>query len=435
MAANPYDFYRGTVPLAWHDYKNNSLASGTSAFALDGPLAPVLGDPHPENFGTLLGADGVLGLEPNDFDGADFVPYLWDVRRLAAGMALAAKLTNPEDPTAHETTANASRVIARAAAQAYARAIAALSNTGDRIRITDAEDDLILEDLFSRAQEGLAERTELEELTTLENGRRQLRRGVLDPADPAERYLELPAWASAALPETLARYRQSLINPPESSYFEVLDAVRAVGSGVASWARVRVVLLVRGPTDDPADDVLLELKELNDSGLGGHYPPLVHYDDVAERIRSTSRAAWARPDAEPLWGTSEWLGFACQIKRESDAHKTIRVRRLVEERGTPEALESLARQLGELMARAHAAGSKNAEFVARDIAYMVGRDPDGFANEQADAGDRYAERVLADHALFRSLLEERGPHLGFALDTNDPVAPDLAAIYADEQVR
>lgn len=435
MAANPYDFFRATVPLSWSDYRNNEWDLGASAFALDGPLAPVLGDPHPENFGTLLSADGVLALEPNDFDGADFAPYLWDVRRLTTGMALAARLTNLEDPIAQETTAHSARVIARAAAEAYGQTILALSKGGERMRMTSANDNPILEDLFSRAEEGLTDRSELTDLTTLENGRRLLRHGVLDPADPAERYLELPPWALAALPDTLNRYRQTLLNPPESAYFKVLDAVRAVGSGVASWARVRVVLLVRGPTDDPNDDVLLELKELNDSGLGGHYPPFVRYDDVAERIRSTSRAAWVKPDAEPLWGTSEWLGFPVQVKRESDAHKTIRIRRMNEERGTPDALEGLARQLGEILARAHTATPKNAEWVARDIAQVIARNPSEFADEQADVGDRYAQRVLEDHQLFRALLEERGPRLGLPLDPNDVVAPDLAAIYADEQAR
>jgi len=435
MAASPYDFFRGTVPLSWHDYRNNQFGFGASAFALDGPLAPALGHPHPENFGTLLGADGTLAFEPNDFDGADFAPYLWDVRRLVAGMALAARLTNSEDPAAQEETAQASRAIARAAAEAYARAIVALSKGGERTRITEAEKNPVLDDLFSRADEDLTNRTELSDLTTLDNVVRHLRRGILDPADPAERYLDLPPWALAALPNTLARYRQSLMNPPDSTYFDLLDAVRAVGSGVASWARVRVVLLVRGPTDDPADDVLLELKELNDSGLGGHYPPFVHYNDIAERIRATSRAAWARPDAEPLWGTSEWLGFSCQIKRESAAHKTLRIQRMSKERGTPEALEGLARQLGEVLARTHTATPKNAEWVARDIAYVIEKDPSRFADEQADVGERYAERVLADHKLFRAVLEERGPRLGLPLDANDFVSPDLAAIYADEETR
>lgn len=435
MAAHPYDFFRGTVPLSWNDYQNNDSDFGASAFALDGPLAPVLGDPHPENFGTLLAADGSLGIEPNDFDSSDFAPYLWDLRRLVTGMALAARMTNSEDPEAQEITAHASRVIARSAAEAYAQEMEALSKGAERKRISSGDGDPILDDVFSRADEGLADRTELVESTILANGTRRLVRGVLDPLDPTEQYLDVPPWAVADLSNALAHYRQTLINPPESGYFHLIDAVRVVGSGVASWARVRLVLLVRGPTDDPLDDVLLELKELTDSGLGGHYPPFVRYDDVPERIRMTSRAAWAKPDAEPLWGTSEWLGFPVQIKRETDAHKTIRIRRMNDERGTPDALEGLARTLGRILARSHTATPKNAEWIARDVAAIIARNPAEFADEQADVGERYAERVLADHALFRKLLEERGPRLGFPSDSIDVVAPDLAAIYADEQVR
>ncbi len=433
MAASPYDFFRGTVPLSLHDYRQNNFGFGTSDFALDGPLAPVLGDPHPENFGTLLGPDGTLALEPNDFDSADFAPYLWDLRRLVAGMALSARLTNAEDPVARDATAQKSRVIARAAAEAYAQAITALSTGSPRAQVTSGDGDPNLEDLFTRSAEDLTARTELVELTTLENGRRLLRRGVLDPADPAEQYLELPAWAVAALPATLARYQQTLQNPPDPAFFELLDAARAVGSGVASWARVRVVLLVRGPTDDPADDVMLELKELNDSGLAGHYPPFVRYDTVDERIRLSSRAAWAKPDAEPLWGTSEWVGFPCQIKRESDGQKTIRVRRMSKDRGTPEALESLSRHLGRVVARTHSATPKNAAWVAREISAVIGRDPVRFADEQADVGETYAQQVLADHEFFRALLEESGPRLGLPHETSDLPSPDLAAIYADDQ--
>jgi hypothetical protein len=104
-------------------------------------------------------------------------------------------------------------------------------------------------------------------------------------------------------------------------------------------------------------------------------------------------------------------------------------------RGTPEALESLARHLGEVLARAHNATPKNAEWAGRDIAFVIGKDPVRFADEQADIGNMYAQRVIADHALFQSILEEQGPRLGLPLDESDVISPDLAAIYAGEQAR
>ncbi|MDI1433234.1 DUF2252 family protein [Polyangium sorediatum] len=431
MAASVYDFYRGTVPLSLHDFRGNNFGFGASAFALAGPLVPALGDPHPENFGALLAADGTLALEPNDFDSAEFAPYLWDVRRLVAGMALAARLTNADDPAAQAATAAASRDVARAAAEGYADAIAALAKGGPRERITEGGGDPNLDDLFERSVEDRDARAELDELSALEGNVRRLRRGVLDPEEPTGVYLDVPPAAYDALSGAIERYRGTLVEPPPPAFFTLLDAARELGSGVASWARVRVILLVRGPTDDPADDVVLELKELADSGLGGLYPPGVFYDGVAERVRLASRAAWARPDAEPLWGTTDWMGFVCQIKRESAGQKTLRTSRMREERGSPAALASLGRRLGGVVARAHAADPLGTSWAVADVAAVIGRDPAGFVAEQVEVGDRYAAQVVVDWGLFREALEERGPRLGIPMDPADTPPPDVRALYGD----
>src|SRR5262249_35398395 len=151
----------------------------------------------------------------------------------------------------------------------------------------------------------------------------------------------------------------------------LLDAVREFGSGVASWPRLRAILLVRGPTDDPADDVLLELKEVGDSGIAGLYPPGVYHDSVGQRVVHSARGAWARADAEPLWGWTDLLGFPCQIRRESEGQKNVRVARMAGGEGTPEAIAALATTLGTLVARVHAsgpAGIDNARAIYKRIA-------------------------------------------------------------------
>jgi len=71
MANEPVAFVRGTLPLYRHDVRDGTSFAGESAFALDAPLVPSLGDAHPENFGTLRASDGSFALEPNDLDGAD----------------------------------------------------------------------------------------------------------------------------------------------------------------------------------------------------------------------------------------------------------------------------------------------------------------------------------------------------------------------------
>lgn len=100
MSTGVYDYYRGSVPVFEHDWREASQGIARSDFALAAPLVLSTSDAHPENFGLLLGSDGRLALEPNDFDGADLVPYLWDLRRLAVGMLIGAQQSNPTDADA-----------------------------------------------------------------------------------------------------------------------------------------------------------------------------------------------------------------------------------------------------------------------------------------------------------------------------------------------
>src|SRR5262249_13813443 len=151
-------------------------------------------------------------------------------------------------------------------AQSYAEAMAQYAAGAPRARVED-DGEAILHDLFKRSEKDTASRSELTSDTSLQGGVRKLLRGVLDPTNPYNTYGDVPPQAYAALPATLEAYRQTLIDPPPPEYFTLLDAAREYGAGVASWPKVRLILLVRGPSDDPSDDVLLELKELSDSDI------------------------------------------------------------------------------------------------------------------------------------------------------------------------
>src|SRR5437868_4919944 len=86
MANSPFAFYRGSAAVFYADM--------TGAFAdeayLDAATSRVWihGDLHAENFGTYMNASGVLVFNVNDFDEAYVGPYLWDLKRFAASVAL-----------------------------------------------------------------------------------------------------------------------------------------------------------------------------------------------------------------------------------------------------------------------------------------------------------------------------------------------------------
>ena len=428
MARGAYDFYRGSLPLFAHDWRDGAQDLSRSRFTLDLPQPWSAGDPHLENFGTLRARDGSLALEPNDLDGADRAPYLWDLRRLTVGLCLGARLSNPDAPEVRAAVVRAIPALVRAAASAYADAIAAHARGAPRARVTAGGGNPVLDDLFRRAQRDASTRRELGDLTVLTGARRALLRGAIDPTDPENVLGELPAAARDALPALLSRYRATVLAPPPAEYFTVLDSVREYGSGVASWPRVRALVLVRGPSDAPDDDVILEVKELADSLTPGGPPPGVWFDTVPARLVASAHALWAVPDADPLWGAGEWLGLPVLVRTESAAHKTLRVDRFADALGTPDALTDLARRLGALLGRMHAAPLPDGTSAAAVIAAVIARDPAGFAQEQADVSDRYAAQVIADWQRFRRLLADRGLSLGLPFDADDAPTPDQRAL-------
>jgi len=189
------------------------------------------------------------------------------------------------------------------------------------------------------------------------------------------------------------------------------------------------MVLVRGPSDDPSDDVVLEVKEEADSGAVS-YPPYVHFDSVQKRVTEASRAIWGGADRSPLWGASTWVGFPVQVRLETDGQKGVKTKRFVQDRGTPAALTALAVDLGALLARVHATPSRVTSAPAVAIAARIASDPDGFADEQADVAVSYGDRSVADQAHFAHALDVLGPRLGIPFEDSDAPSPDLAALYA-----
>lgn len=414
MRASAFAFYRGSFPLFLRDARVGG--AGHTRFSVEGLFPLGVGDAHPENFGLLEGADGTFALEPNDFDGADRYPWLWQLRRLTIGMVLATRAAG---------SGNEADVV-RATTDAYAAALASHVAGAPRLRVTEPGTDVVLADLFERATEDGAAHIELEEETVLDgSGARRLLRGAFDDG---EKFLaDAPAFVWEALPATLSRYRETLLGPPPATFFAIKDVAREFGAGIASLARVRLLVLVEGPTSAVDDDVLLEVKELADSGAGGFGAPGFAADNPGDRALEISRRVWATPDAAPLWGASELCGLHVQVRAELAGEKGVKLKRLEDERATPEALASLGANLGALLARLDAAGSEQGTLVA--MTATIATDRAGFVDEQVSASIAYADIVEADWKRFVAALDDLGPRLGIPVDPRDTPSADVAALF------
>lgn len=421
MALSPYNFFRGTFPLFLRDALDPAQPTSWTRYPLPNVLWLGIGDAHLENFGVLRATDGTLALEPNDLDAADSYPSLWELRRLGASLALATRASNASDPDAQARAITKEAEIVRAAMVGYLDELGRVASGGAQKRWSTSEGATILEDVWERAEEGLSTRSELRELTAVQSGQRRFVRGPID-GDASEILRDLPPSALAALPETLQAYASTLLAPPPLGALTLRDAVQQLGSGIASLPRVRLLLLVDGPSTRDDDDVILELKELCDSPSPGFRAPGVAFDDVPSRVRLASRRLWARVDAEPHWGTATFLGLPVQLRLESEGQQGLRVKRLTGARGTPQALEAMAAIVGARLAAIH-----GPQLGAGAVTKLFAQDREGFLMEQTQASRSIADGVESDHALFVEALSRLGPTLGADMDP-EPVVSTLAPL-------
>lgn len=80
MAASPFGFYRGAVPV---------MAADLACHPHTGLFTQLCGDAHVVNLGAFSSADGRLVFDINDFDETIHGPFEWDVKRLATSLLLA----------------------------------------------------------------------------------------------------------------------------------------------------------------------------------------------------------------------------------------------------------------------------------------------------------------------------------------------------------
>jgi uncharacterized protein (DUF2252 family) len=82
MAASPFGFFRGAVPVMAYDL---SLGPNTGLYT------QLCGDAHIRNLGAFAASDGRLVFDLNDFDETIRGPFEWDVKRMATSLILAGR--------------------------------------------------------------------------------------------------------------------------------------------------------------------------------------------------------------------------------------------------------------------------------------------------------------------------------------------------------
>ncbi|HET7121969.1 MAG TPA: DUF2252 domain-containing protein [Solirubrobacterales bacterium] len=391
MLASPFAFYRGGAAV---------MAADLAQMPSSGLEAQLCGDAHLSNFGVFAAPDRRLVFDCNDFDETCRGPFEWDVKRLAASVAIAGRERG-------FSAAERRRAVRRgvAAYREAMRGFAAMRTIDVWYSRVDVESRLrelsahVDERRLRGVERNLAKARAKDSMRAL----RKLTREVDgEPRIISEPPLITPledltnaADASAQLDAVLDVYRDSLSDDRRhlaSSYRFVHAARKVVGVGSVGTRAWIVLLLGR----DASDPLFLQAKEAQSSVFEEHLGASP-YEHHGRRVVEGQRLMQAASDIFLGWVTVQGI---------DEEHRSFYVRQLWDGKGSAEVERMAPRELGVYaslcggtLARAHARSGDRigiAAYLGRGEAFD--RAMDEFAEAYADQNESDYERVALARA-------------------------------------
>jgi uncharacterized protein (DUF2252 family) len=395
MLVSPFTFYRGAaLPMA------ADLAGTPSA----GLRVQLCGDAHLSNFGAFASPERNLVFDVNDFDETLPGPFEWDVKRLAASLAVAGRDNG--------FPAKDRRKIALAAAEAYRTAMLGFADQPlmqawyahlDIEQAIGTFRSQLKKKRFkaARGMLGKAHTSDstkaVRKLTTVADGRRQI---ISDPpmiAPIEEVYADLQA--SAIYDEIRAvvrKYGRSLQSDrrhllDQFSLVQVARKVVGVGSvGTRAW----IVLM---DAADGAEPLFLQAKEAQPSVLA-EYCGRSQYANEGERVVAGQHLMQAESDIFLGWTRAtgpDGVDRDFYIRQLKDWKFSVPIEQMV-----PTGMTVYAGLCGWTLARAHARSGDRIALAA----YLGGSA--AFDQAIADFAETYADQNERDYAAFQDAVKE-----------------------------
>ena len=374
LAKSAFTFFRGTALLWYRDY------AGTDAHL---PTVFVVGDVHPENFGVSANEDGAPYFGVNDFDEAYSAPFSWDVKRGATGFNLVARDKGYDKPTR--------KTVVKSFVDGYLRGLVEFARN-DRERWHEYRIDNsppMIRDLLESVQKSRPEF--LGSMIDLDKGRFI----AADEIVPHSKH-------KPEFQQMVDQYCKELHLGEEArgAHFKVKDVAIKVGSGTASLGLERYFVLIDGESSDPADDVLLEVKQSRRSALAGLVPPSPdqqpqNASGEAERVVYAHRIHVAGGDR--YYGEVSMNGHSYLVRERSPFKAKIEVKHL-DEAGMQEYADICGSTLAQVHARSDEdTGVGKGQAETRILECLR---PELFRSDVTRFAELAAKRVCRDYKLF-----------------------------------
>jgi uncharacterized protein (DUF2252 family) len=396
MLVSPFTFYRGAaLPMA-------ADLAGTPASGL---RVQLCGDAHLSNFGAFASPERNLVFDVNDFDETLPGPFEWDVKRLAASLAVAGRDNG--------FPAKARRKIALAAAERYRTAMRefaeqtfldvwyahldiepAVAEFRSQVK---AKRFKLAEKMLAKAHASDSTKA-LDKLTAVVDGRRRI---ISDPpmiVPVEEIFADVQADMIYKLIHTvLVKYRRTLQSDrrhllEQFTLVQVARKVVGVGSvGTRAW----VVLMDAGDGNEP---LFLQAKEAQPSVLAD-YAGRSQYSNQGERVVAGQHLQQAQSDIFLGWtrvpNPLDGVDRDFYVRQLKDWKLSVPIELLL-----PEGMAIYARLCGWTLARAHARSGDRVALAA----YLGGSVK--FDEAIADFAETYADQNERDYAALQAAVKD-----------------------------
>ncbi|MFF4170334.1 DUF2252 domain-containing protein [Streptomyces sp. NPDC001744] len=393
MAGSAFAFYRGTACLFYADLEEE--AHGGPYLDERTGRVWIHGDLHAENFGTYMNSHGRLIFNVNDFDEAYVGPFVWDLKRLAASLALIGYAKALSDGQITELVR-----ICAAAYRERIRALAAGAGADEVPGFTLETAGGPLLDALRRAR-SLTRFGLLDSMTEIRDFERRFSGGGgAIELDTATRHKVLAAFEGylETLPES-SRAR------PDS--YRVKDVVGRRGIGIGSAGLPSYNILLEGNSDALENDVVIYLKQAQTPAVSRHVTDGAvreYFRHEGHRTVISQRALQAH--ADPWLGWTE-LGGAGQLVAEVSPYAVDLDWSDIDD---PAEIAATVADLGRATATMHAAADDSSGHslvpfsTERAIDAAIAADEEGFAELLVDFAHAYGARARADHQIFVDLF-------------------------------
>ena len=386
MAGSAFAFYRGSAALFYRDVVQDDdpfLNERTSRVWIQGDL-------HANNFGTYMNSAGMLVFDVNDFDESYVGPFTWDLKRLAASLALLGyeKALSDKDI----------RTLIETVARSYAKQVAlfAEGKAESGFALTLATTEGILRDVLgsARLQTRLAL---LEQSTVIDSYDRKF------GADPSMRRLD--SETQAEVQQAFQTYLDSIPRSKRDRRlsYRMKDVVARRGMGIGSAGLPSFNALLEGHSQALENDIIVYMKQATVAAPSLAVPDeriKSYFTDDAIRTVVSQRALQAY--ADPWLGNTTVFGKGYLVAEASPYTMDLDWSDI----NHVDDVVQVLTYLGQAVAKIHCVSDEESDQTLVPFSteaaigqVIAGRD-DEFVEHLVEFGEGYGAVVRDDHTLF-----------------------------------